>query len=73
MPLTWVSENIARLLGYSAAEALQPNWWEAQLHPDDRAETLARLAELRDTAPISHDYRFLIASIRCAGFVMNSA
>lgn len=58
MPLTWVSENVARLLGYSVAEALHPGWWETRLHPDDRTDVLARLATLRDTTPISHDYRF---------------
>ncbi|MBK1694183.1 two-component system response regulator [Chromatium weissei] len=58
MPLTWVSENVTRLLGYSMTETLQPDWWERQIHPDDRIDTLARLTALHDTAPMSHDYRF---------------
>ncbi|HVT60331.1 MAG TPA: response regulator [Thermoanaerobaculia bacterium] len=33
---TWVSDNIERLTGDSAAEALAPDWWLDRLHPDDR-------------------------------------
>ena len=57
-PLTWVSENIARLLGYPMEETLQPDWWSERLHPDDRAATLAQLAALRVTGAMTHDYRF---------------
>jgi diguanylate cyclase (GGDEF)-like protein/PAS domain S-box-containing protein len=58
-PLTWVSENLHRLLGYSVEQALQPDWWASRLHPDDRDETLTRLAVLSASRPMVHDYRFL--------------
>jgi PAS domain S-box-containing protein len=32
----FVSENITRLLGFSVPEAMSYEWWEGQLHPDDR-------------------------------------
>ncbi|AFL74284.1 EAL domain-containing protein [Thiocystis violascens] len=58
-PLTWVSENIFRLLGYTAEQMLQPGWWAAHLHPDDREDALACLAALGAARPIPQDYRFL--------------
>ncbi len=59
MPLTWISANIERWLGFTPAQALQPGWWQAQLHPDDRAATLAWLAAVRSDTPLAHDYRVL--------------
>ncbi|MBK1723489.1 EAL domain-containing protein [Thiocystis violacea] len=58
LPLTWVSENVTRLLGYTAAEILQADWWTARLHPDDREDTLARLADLPKSRRLAHTYRF---------------
>ncbi len=42
---TWVSENITRIMGYAAAEALGPTWWTDRLHPEDRVniENIERL------------------------------
>lgn len=60
-PLTWVSENITRLLGYTPAEILQPNAWASRLHPDDREETLERFASLPGAGHVSHTYRFFDA------------
>jgi PAS domain S-box-containing protein len=37
----WVSDNILGLTGFTAAEALGPGWWRAQLHPEDRDRVLA--------------------------------
>ncbi len=49
--LTWVSENITQMLGYTAQEALAPDWWVDHLHPDDQAQVL------RDQAlPSTHDH-----------------
>ncbi|WP_295407148.1 EAL domain-containing protein [uncultured Thiocystis sp.] len=61
-PLTWISDNLARLLGYSLEEALQPDWWPAHVHPEDREATLAQLANLSGSRRIAHDYRFLDGS-----------
>src|SRR4029077_20036215 len=34
MRFTWISENVADLLGYSLAEALAPGWWSGNVYPD---------------------------------------
>jgi PAS domain S-box-containing protein len=55
----WVSHNVTALLGFSVAEALAPHWWADHLHPDDRAEALARSAELLARGSLALEYRFL--------------
>jgi PAS domain S-box-containing protein len=55
---TWVSENVRRILGYEVAEALQPNWWLAGLHPQDRSILADRLPQLLSEGWLSQDYRF---------------
>ncbi|MGB4334052.1 MAG: EAL domain-containing protein [Chromatiaceae bacterium] len=57
-PLTWVSDNLARLLGYEVAAALAPNWWPAHLHPQDRPTALAWLAQLGAGGATCLTYRF---------------
>lgn len=54
-----VSESVQRLLGYTVEEALQPGWWAAHLHPEDRDAAERRFATLAAGADLSHDYRFL--------------
>ncbi len=54
----WVSSNIHRLLGFTEAEALQPDWWTRHVHPDDREAALAGWARLSEHEPLTHDYRF---------------
>ncbi|HXF96529.1 MAG TPA: PAS domain S-box protein [Gemmatimonadales bacterium] len=56
---TWVSRNVMALLGFSADEALDPAWWAGRLHPDDRAEALARSGELLARGSLAHEYRLL--------------
>lgn len=41
---TWVSDNIAHMLGYAAQETLAPDWWVDHLHPDDRPRMLSEQA-----------------------------
>ena len=55
---SWVSENIARTMGYDVAEALQPDWWLSHLHPDDRDEVLAAVAGVLASGHLSAVYRF---------------
>lgn len=40
MPV-WASDNIQRVLGFTAEEYLQSNWWVEHLHPGDREQALA--------------------------------
>jgi PAS domain S-box-containing protein len=57
--VSWISENVRDLLGYSAGEALAPDWWLTHLHPDDRDGVLSRTpAELFGHGHVIHEYRF---------------
>lgn len=55
----WVSENISEIFGYFPDEALQPGWWEANVHPDDLENAERNIRKLRDEQQISHEYRFM--------------
>ncbi len=57
--LTWVSGNIAHLLGYSEQETLAPNWWSAHVYADDLEAALNAAARLASTGHVEHDYRFI--------------
>ena len=60
MPETlWVSHNIQQHLGYTVQEAMAPGWWAGHLHPDHRAEALARAATLETADFLSQEYLFL--------------
>ena len=34
--MTWISDNLLDVLGYPTAAAFSPDWWQNNLHPDDR-------------------------------------
>ena len=55
---TWVSENIARILGYDPAEALGPTWWTDHLHPEDRDPVLAAVPSILSKDHAAFEYRF---------------
>jgi PAS domain S-box-containing protein len=52
-----VSENITRLLGFTAAESMSYEWWLGQLHPDDRERAIAGLAETIANGTSRTEYR----------------
>jgi PAS domain S-box-containing protein len=55
---TWVSENMERLLGYSAQAASTFEWWAANVHPDDRDRVLGRMRTMvSGTDHGTHEYR----------------
>jgi PAS domain S-box-containing protein len=54
----WVSDNVERVTGHTAADALQPTWWLENVHPDDRASARAGVATLLATGQLSSEYRF---------------
>ncbi len=56
---TWVSPNLERLFGYTVEEALQPHWWSAHVHPEDRARVIAESGRILAHEHIVHEYRFL--------------
>jgi len=54
----WVSENVSRILGYSPAEALEPDWWLSRVHPEDRMQVISGIAELISKNALTREYRF---------------
>lgn len=54
---TWVSSNISDLLGFTSEEACAPDWWAAQVHPEDWEQAVSSRAELFRTAKASAEYR----------------
>jgi PAS domain S-box-containing protein len=60
MALTWISENLENLLGYTVAEALAiPDWWLERLHPLDRDRVLEEVVRVVTEGALVHEYRFL--------------
>jgi two-component system sensor histidine kinase/response regulator len=58
--LTFVSDNVTRVLGYSSDEVLaDPDFWFNHMHEDDRPGIFRRLPELFVTGEITQEYRFL--------------
>lgn len=55
---TWVSDNIERLTGHPAVDAIAPTWWTEHIHPDDQARVLFQLGRLRSEGHLSTEYRF---------------
>ena len=52
-----VSENITHLLGIPQTEALQPDWWQTHIHPDDRARAEASTARAMREGTSRIEYR----------------
>ncbi|WP_374494835.1 PAS domain S-box protein [Zoogloea sp.] len=53
-----VGDNILRILGYEPADVLKPGWWEARIHPEDRAAAVEQAQRLPRVGQVSHEYRF---------------
>jgi len=63
--VTYISPNVERLLGYTAAEVLgQPDFWTAHIHPDDRdlVVELDRRAFAERADQVEIEYRFQFKS-----------
>lgn len=57
--VSWISENVREVLGFSTEEALDPNWWLDNIHPEDRERVVARSrADLFGGGQAAHEYRF---------------
>ena len=56
---TWISPNLERLFGYTVAEALEPHWWSAHVHPEDLARVITDSGRILAREHIVHEYRFL--------------
>jgi two-component system cell cycle sensor histidine kinase/response regulator CckA len=58
-PMTFVSENITRLLGYEVRQVLDdPRFWIENLHPEDAPRILASRPALHEEGHQSWQYRF---------------
>jgi len=57
---SWLSENIQEITGYSVQEAMEPGWWEAHLHPEDKDQALglARAMWSKGRRTLTNRYRF---------------
>jgi PAS domain S-box-containing protein len=53
----WVSSNIKRVLGYSASQVLTPDWWNENLHPEDRLRAINESAVIFKKGGGNHFYR----------------
>jgi PAS domain S-box-containing protein len=57
--ITWTSDNLPEILGYSPSAALGMDWWQGNIHPEDRDKVVAQfLADLPSQARSTHEYRF---------------
>ncbi len=57
--ITFVSENITRLLGYEPDEILaDADFWFDHIHPDDRSALFPNLPRLFSEGQQAHEYRF---------------
>jgi PAS domain S-box-containing protein len=58
--MTFVSENVSRMLGYQSWDFLaDPHFWVAQIHPEDRERVFADLQQIIDLGAHVYEYRFL--------------
>lgn len=55
---TWVNSNVKKILGYNEEDALSLNWWQTNLHPEDRDKALRESARILLGSGGSHEYRF---------------
>jgi PAS domain S-box-containing protein len=56
--ISWISNNIERLLGYTTAQAMGNRWWRQHLHPDDAELATANISRLHLTKAVHHQFRF---------------
>ena len=56
--LTWVSQSVERLTGYTEPEALEPRWWQEHVHSEDLPRALEFMPALRKDGLSVIEYRF---------------
>jgi len=60
--ISWVSENLQRILGYPPDAALGREWFSSTIHPEDLYRVQADLHELRAKSQVTCEYRIKDAS-----------
>ncbi len=62
LPVTWISEQIKQITGYSREEVLaNPGFWESHLHPDDRERVINAWQASLETGDLILEYRLRAA------------
>jgi PAS domain S-box-containing protein len=57
--LTWISNNIQSMLGYSVEDALKPDWFQQNLHPDDLQMVMGQIrGDLHVHDRVANEFRF---------------
>lgn len=57
--LDWIGENLLSVLGHRPEEALSPDWWQANVHPEDLDRATAQAQDgLFGHGQATHEYRF---------------
>ncbi len=57
--ITWTSDNLPEILGYSPSAALGKDWWLGNIHSEDRDKVVAQFqADLPSQERSTHEYRF---------------
>jgi len=57
--ITWASDNLVDVLGYSPEAALGQDWWMGNVHPEDRDQVIAQFqAQLLNHERSTYEYRF---------------
>ena len=56
--LSWISDNVREMMGYSLEEVLRPDWWQERLHPEEVERVDAEIRDLFRRGSQSHEYRF---------------
>lgn len=57
--IEWISKNVSTVLGYEPEEALSPDWWFQNVHPQDRSRALLGPIEASKSGASSQEYGFL--------------
>jgi PAS domain S-box-containing protein len=57
--INWISDNLREMLGYLPDEAYAPEWWPANIHPDDLAGVFSQTGVVLFERNLStHEFRF---------------
>jgi PAS domain S-box-containing protein len=63
----FASENITRLLGFTASDTLNYDWWLGQLHPSDRERAVSAITETieQGVSRVQYRLRHIDGTYRC--------
>lgn len=59
--LQFVSDNVAQVTGFTAAEFLKEGFWTSRLHPEDRGHVLRQFETLAQSHSVTMEYRLQAA------------